>query len=129
MAARLVPCPACTRHVKVGPPSCPFCGGEVPTEVAPRPALPTGKPLTRAMLAFAGAAAVSACSSSSLSALYGAVVLPDAGDASSDAAVDTGQPSAHYGGFVMPDAGVDASDAGHGIAAYGVAILPDASDQ
>jgi len=62
MPSRLAPCPSCTRHVKVGAASCPFCGGDVPTEV-PLRVFPArgGKPLTRAAILFAGAAAVTAC--------------------------------------------------------------------
>jgi hypothetical protein len=153
MASRLAPCPSCSRHVKVGPPSCPFCGGDVPTEVAPRVSkLAPGAPLTRAALMFAGAAAVGACSSSSTGnplPAYG-VFIPDA--SISDAPVDTGEPSAHYGVFsdarvfddvgqggalygvftdaqaVEPDAGEDSGqDSGQGAAAYGGFVSPDGS--
>ncbi len=148
MASRLTPCPSCSRHVKVGPPSCPFCGGAVPTDVPARTfASPAGKPLTRAALMFAGAAAVTACSSNGPSpteardaeadhsqsvAAYGGFVRPDASE-TKDAAEDHGQAVAHYGGFVSPDAGHETTeDAGHEgphdgqvVAAYGVFANPD----
>ncbi len=116
--AMLTPCPSCTRHVKVGPPSCPFCGGQVPTPAPRAVTLPLGRPLSRAALMFAGAAAVSACSSSSTTA-------------TGDAAVDTGHGLPAYGGPVDAshadvlgdDAShVDAADTGQGMASYGVFI-------
>ena len=138
MASRLSPCPSCTRHVKVGSASCPFCGGEVPTDV-PLRATPAGRPLTRAAILFAGAAAVSACSSSttgptskdsgakkdssqefedgSVQALYGVFSIVDANDIEQEP--DAGQGVAHYGGFVGPDDG-------GAVAAYGVFANPDA---
>jgi hypothetical protein len=115
MASRLAPCPSCSRHVKVGPPSCPFCGGDVPTDVAPRVSTAgPGKGLTRAALMFAGATAVTACGTSTTSP------TPPA-----DAQADTGQAHASYGAIVNPeDAGTgdDASEAGQGMASYGVFI-------
>ncbi len=138
MASILTPCPSCSRHVKVGPPVCPFCGGDVPTSVAPRTVtLAAGKPLTRAAIMFAGAAAIGACSSSSsepltasLDAAYGFAVGPH------DAGTDV-EFVVHYGVVSMPDAASDAErvppadaatdaavDAPHGSfdAAYGVFI-------
>jgi len=127
MASRLTPCPSCTRHVKVGSPSCPFCGGEVPTDV-PLRGIPAGRALTRAALLFAGSAAVAACSSSSggqpLPA-YGVAVFPDAGSGTGSGG---GQFDAAYGVFVHPDAGSGTGsgsgsprvDDGGVVAAYGV---------
>ncbi len=116
MPSRLTPCPSCTRHVKVGPPTCPFCGGDVPVPAPRAVSLPVGKPLTRVAIALAGAAAVSACSSSSTSGPAPTV------DASADA--DSGHPIAAYGTPVF-DAGHDASEAGQPQPAYG-AMIPDA---
>jgi len=112
MASRLSPCPSCTRHVKVGSASCPFCGGEVPTDV-PLRATPAGRPLSRAALLFAGAAAVSACSSSTT------------GPAPSDAAVskDTGSSKDSAAKKDSPSQGFDD---GSIQALYGVAFIPDA---
>ncbi len=107
--ASLTPCPSCSRHVKVGPPTCPFCGGDVPVPAARAVALQAGKPLTRAALMFAGAAAVTACGGSS--SAYGVPVFPDASDAEASA------PDAH-------DAGADGdADAGQPMGAYGGPIL------
>ena len=95
MAARLAPCPSCTRHVKVGSASCPFCSSAVPVDVPARP-MPSTRPLTRAAILFASAAAASACSSSS---------TPPTG--AKDAAVSK-----------------DATDdLGQGMTLYGVAVL------
>ena len=150
MASRLAPCPSCSRHVKVGPPSCPFCGAAVPTQVAARVLnLAPGRPLTRAALIFAGAAAVTACSSSSSGGgttgthdaaidrgepepLYGVAVGPDGGEPEPAYGVavgpDGGQGGVLYGVAVQPDAGVE--DAAHdldgqAVAAYGVMADPD----
>jgi hypothetical protein len=145
MASQLTPCPSCSRHVKVGPPSCPFCGGDVPVNVPARPSL-VGRPLSRAALMFAGAATVAACSSTSAS-----VFIPDSGQPHDDGS--HGAPVPLYGGFDGsplygvyvnpddggPDSGNDATMADSGDdadasqpinvdAAYGVVILPDASD-
>src|ERR1700677_1051264 len=67
--ARLTPCPCCTRHVKVGSSACPFCGGDVPIDVPVRP-IAASRPLTRAAILFASAAAVTACTGA-VSAAYG----------------------------------------------------------
>jgi len=148
MASRLTPCPSCTRHVKVGSSACPFCGGDVPVDVPAR-AMPTGRPLTRAAILFASAAAVSACSSSTPTTggakdaeidhlgqgmpLYGVftdAVAPGSGTGSgSGFGEPDGGPVAAYGVFI--DA-AQFEDAGHvqdgsPVAAYGVFPHPDAS--
>jgi len=132
--------------VKVGAPTCPFCGGAVPTSVPARTfAIAVGKPLTRAALLFAGAAAVAAvpataCDSSTspttperdADADDGATGGDDGGDGIGDAV-------ALYGAFVdgdVPkndagedDAGDDDSGAGlpdgAGAPLYGAMALPD----
>ncbi len=137
MASRLTPCPSCSRHVKVGPPSCPFCGGAVPTDVPARTfAVPAGKPLTRAAILFAGAAAVTACSPSSSGpteskdaeadhghavAAYGVAVIPDGGQEG----FPDGGVSALYGVMAIPDSGEEGFPDGGVMAAYGVAVIPD----
>ena len=122
MPARLVPCPSCKRHVKLGPPSCPFCHGPVAPDAPARRVL-AGRPLSRAAIVFASAAAsaagVDACTASSSHdaglvidgepmALYGAVVQDDAMHAGEAAAADGGTTEAG-----TPDAntlgGVDAA--------------------
>jgi hypothetical protein len=113
MASQLTPCPSCSRHVKVGPPSCPFCGGAVPVDVPARPVL-VGRPLSRAALMFAGAATVAACSSTASQPSYG--VFVDAGIPNSDASERDGATVPHYGGFGNPG---DASPL------YGVHVNPD----
>jgi hypothetical protein len=115
MASRLTPCPSCSRHVKVGPPSCPFCGGDVPTNVPARPVL-AGRPLSRAAILFASAAAVSACSGTTRSTM------------SSDAAVDTGGPMPAYGVPGMPFEAGEPDDAGQPTPLYGIGPQVDAGD-
>ncbi len=114
MPSQLTPCPSCSRHVKVGPPSCPFCGGAVPVDVPAR-VVAAGRPLSRAALLFAGAAAVTACSSSTTSP------TPP-----KDAEVDTGHAVAAYG-VAITDSGEPGNDAsgepdGGAVAAYGVFV-------
>jgi hypothetical protein len=135
MASRLTPCPSCSRHVKIGPPSCPFCGGDVPTEVAPRVLkLAPGASITRAALMFAGATAVNACSSSTTSTTPTPDATADVGHGQPlyggftpelDATDDLGHAVPLYGNdagpFQEPDAGVDAGP-GQLDAAYGVII-------
>lgn len=136
--ARLTPCPSCTRHVKVGSNLCPFCGGSVPVDVPVRAF--AGRPLTRAAILFAGATAVSACSSSTAPTNEHEAGIEDGGFAAhygvfADALVmhedagtqhDAGTPEdtgvvAHYGGVVLPDGG-------QGGALYGGFIAPDSGD-
>ena len=138
MASRLAPCPACTRHVKVGSVSCPFCACAVPTLVPIRTfPIPRGRPLTRAVALFAGATAISACGEVTPSPvvttmdasapspdptpvpLYGGGVFWDAGEVTPDATTGT------------PDSGA-AEDAGDDVwwspVEYGPAGIWDAGD-
>jgi hypothetical protein len=89
MANRLVPCPSCTRHVKVTSTSCPFCGDAVPEAHRARERRAFVGPMTRAALTFGGVAtAVMASACSASQALYGAFV-PDAAYGSPDDASST----------------------------------------
>jgi len=97
MASRLTPCPSCTRHVKVGSATCPFCGCEVPADV-PLRAAPGAGPLTRAAIFFAGAAVATACSDQTQSMVSYGVFID--GGSLPDAVPDVGQGSAHYGVFI-----------------------------
>ena len=127
MSSRLSPCPSCSRHVKVGPPVCPFCGGDVPTTVPARSfAKAAGKPLTRAAVLFAGAAAVTACFDDS----KGTEPAVDGSTQGDDAGGDNdGQAVAAYGVMAAPpdagepDDGGDDHD-GQAIAAYGAPVQP-----
>ena len=74
----LLPCPGCTRHVRVSETVCPFCqvplSDEFRAQVQPRP--PAGR-LGRAALSALGAgtialASASSCSSVTVQPLYGA---------------------------------------------------------
>jgi len=135
MASRLSPCPSCTRHVKVGSAACPFCGGEVPTNV-PLRAMPTSRPLSRAAILLAGAAAVSACGGTTSTSATDAATSKDAAtakdsatskdsgakkDSSESQGFPDGALMASYGAFMNPE---DASFQ----APYGVFVNPDASE-
>lgn len=67
MNARLLPCPACARHVRVSEEACPFCAAALPATMAsrPLPRSPTTR-LSRAALFALGtsAAAIAACGGS-----------------------------------------------------------------
>jgi hypothetical protein len=89
MTIKLIPCVACSRHVKQGETACPFCGSTTPVVSGPEQRLPGG--LSRAALLAAVAAA-------------GGIVL---------AAADCSGGTALYGGSPPFDSGnADASEAG-----------------
>jgi hypothetical protein len=123
MAARLIVCPSCRCHVKLGASSCPFCGGDPPADASPRPESTTShRALTRAALLFAGASTVNACGgSTSPVVFYGPAPIEDAGTdaASTDASTNKGDASdgspssvVFYGPApIHEDAGTEASTA------------------
>jgi hypothetical protein len=122
MATRLIVCPSCRCHVKLGASSCPFCGEGPPADASPRPESTTShRALTRAALLFAGASTVNACSSTSPVVFYGPAPIEDAGTdaASMDASTNKGDASdgatsgvVFYGPApIREDAGTDASAA------------------
>ncbi|MBL8715192.1 MAG: hypothetical protein JNL79_04320 [Myxococcales bacterium] len=51
----LAPCTVCRRHIRLDEPSCPFCGGAVPTTLTAETATPR---LSRSALAALGAIGV-----------------------------------------------------------------------
>jgi hypothetical protein len=55
MTPRFSPCPSCSRHVKQGDNTCPFCDADVPHDAVPAVAVTAGR-LSRASLFAAGAA-------------------------------------------------------------------------
>lgn len=121
MSPRLLPCPACERHVRVTESLCPFCGDALPLayQSAGAANLPTKRLGRAAKFAFgaavAGAMAVSGCGDDSAPADSGTVTDSGSatdsgtpGDASPDAADDSGM-VALYGG-PPADSGADAGD-------------------
>jgi hypothetical protein len=103
MASRLIACPSCRCHVKLGASSCPFCGGEIPPDASPRPESTTShRALTRAAILFAGASTVNACGSPSPVVYYGPVPIEDAGEDASDGSPS---PVVFYGPAPIEDAG------------------------
>jgi hypothetical protein len=95
--SRLLPCPACQRHVDANETSCPFC--QAVLSPAPPCAGCSGPPvarLARAALVAAGAALLGAACSSSQSVLapYGVPPHYDAGtDSPQDAGAATDGPA------------------------------------
>ncbi len=62
MRSPLVPCPRCSRHVRVAEPSCPFCSAAFTREALPSPRVGTTQRLGRGKtFAFASAIAVVGC--------------------------------------------------------------------
>jgi hypothetical protein len=65
----LVPCPECSRHVRVSEKECPFCASSLDLAGTPEPQLPRGRLSRAATLAFGAtlvsASALAACSSDS----------------------------------------------------------------
>lgn len=57
----LVPCPACTRHVRVSESACPFCDAALDLGHIPEPALPTRRLSRVALVAFTSSLALGAC--------------------------------------------------------------------
>jgi hypothetical protein len=107
----LVPCPSCDRHVRATERACPFCSAALPEAAlaaAPAVAPVAGRGLTRAAILFAGAAAITGCSSEQPVVMYG----PAPVDASSDANDASNLPDvvAMYGPAII-DSGSDANDA------------------
>jgi len=50
--SHLVPCPACSRHVRVTEPTCPFCGDGLALAGTPAPSLPKSRLGRAATFAF-----------------------------------------------------------------------------
>lgn len=94
MSRRLLPCPACARHVAISEATCPFCTGALDFSGAatlPVANAPAGRRLGRAALLAlgAGAAAIAACDGGQVTALYGGPAYDagalDAADANTQA--------------------------------------------
>lgn len=59
----LVPCPACSRHVRASEAACPFCSAELPSSLAARAVPAAPRRLERlAAFTFAATVAVTGCS-------------------------------------------------------------------
>lgn len=106
MTTGLVPCSACSRHVKTNEPVCPFCREPRLATAEPRAMdlSPTAQGLSRGALLLAGVAVIAACGKETAPpqrqlavALYGAppIVEVDASSPQPDTAPST---SAHADG-------------------------------
>jgi hypothetical protein len=125
-APRLVPCPACNRHVMSHEGECPFCAAPpAPGSGEPEDARPRGR-LGRAALFAAGASAtlIGACSSSIIPP-YGTSPI-DAGSASdsADGAADGGGGSAGGGAHGAGGRGAGGGSGGTGIKPDGGGVVP-----
>lgn len=125
MAARLLPCPSCQRHVRIHERSCPFCADSIPERVAPP--IPTSAQTSR--LGRGARIALGAAFAAALPACGGASPEPQApgpGPAPTSTAApdpggpdDDGAPVAEYGAPAPPD------DDGSNVAEYGAPAPPD----
>jgi hypothetical protein len=114
MTATLRACPACSRHVRVTEPACPFCGGELDAAFrsAASPRVPAVGRLSRAALFALGAgglAAGSACGTASNQSLYGGSSCPDIVGDVNECAVVVSEAGTEAGADGAPDS--SASDA------------------
>jgi hypothetical protein len=122
MLERLIPCAACSRHVKSSDAECPFCKAPMLPLAGPPP-----EPFRRmaaAAAVAAGVVALTGCSSSSSSTAV------TAGDAQVDdaAEVDAVSGAVFYGVAGFEDATVpgkvDASDDGPSLVVFYGAVMP-----
>ncbi len=139
MSGRLLPCPACARHVRIIESFCPFCGNTLPLAYqSAGPAVLPKRRLGRAALAAFGAAAImSGCGGDDTSATDSSITVDSSADSTMadsstpDATADTGIAPA-YGAPVDagPDAMADATADTSVAPAYGAAAdagPPDAT--
>ena len=119
MSAQFWPCPGCSRHVKRGDTSCPFCGATASVDVGPTRVL-AGR-LSRAALFAAGAVgaavATTDCSSSpTLGVMYGCPI-PNCGIETQDASASDGpsEAEADAGDASPPSEPTDSSSAADGL--------------
>jgi hypothetical protein len=131
----LVPCPECSRHVRVSEKECPFCALPLDLAGTPEPQLPRGRLSRAATLAFGAtlvsASALAACSSDSDTGNGGgatstAGAAGAAGAATAGASTGGGTVGPVYGapGGDVSFAGADTGTAGKGggpIPVYGAA--------
>lgn len=122
--SHLVPCPECSRHVRVTEVACPFCALPLDLASSPEPQLPRARLSRAATFAFgatlASASALAACSSDnddgvgSVVPVYGAPAggtVNSAGSGGAESGASSGG-SAHSGGAtVMPVYGAPAGGA------------------
>jgi hypothetical protein len=105
----LVPCPECSRHVRVSETECPFCASPLDLAGTPEPQLPRGRLSRAATLAFGAtlvsASALAACSSDSDTGNGNGGATSSAGSAGKAGAASSG---AGGGGTVGPVYGAPA---------------------
>jgi hypothetical protein len=114
--ASLVPCPSCTRHVRIGESSCPFCSAAVPSDLRPRIALSSpGARLSRAAIfALGTSAATLACG--------GIEGVPTGSSGSSGSSSSSG--SSGHGGSSGSSSGYGSSGSSSGYGSSGSAVPP-----
>src|SRR5882724_11130153 len=113
----LVPCPECSRHVRVSETECPFCALPLDLASTPPPQLPRGRLSRAATLAF-GATLVSA---TAISACGGDAEQSGGPSDAGAAGVSIGGAVASYGGPAGGQFGISGSGGAGGIPPLGAA--------
>jgi hypothetical protein len=112
----LVPCPGCSRHIRIAERECPFCGSALSANLASKVIPGSTQRLSRAAaFVFTTTLAVTGCGDSS--------PTPDA--AAGDAVADNGGPGPLYGA-PADDGGIDAIYGAPPDARVDAAVTPDA---
>lgn len=114
MAASLVPCSSCARHVRSSEEVCPFCRAVV-TSASPRPSVSAEtRRLTRVAFALAGATALAGCGKETAAPAdaapevaiayppYGQPMIPDPPPVLADAALEPAVAAPPYGQPMIP---------------------------
>jgi hypothetical protein len=114
----LVPCPECSRHVRVSEKECPFCGLPLDLAGTPEPQLPRGRLSRAATLAFGAtlvsASALASCSSDSGTGTGNAGAPSTAGAAgAATAGAGGGTIGPVYGAPAGGDLGIAGADNGN----------------
>ena len=135
MAASLVPCPSCARHVRSSERACPFCRSALSTDLAARAVPGTTQRLSRAAaFTFAASLAATGCASDPVpndaatvtdTGSDAGTIVTDTGPADTGAPTDTGAP-ADTGTQADAGAPVDAGKDGSIGVRYGSPPRPDA---
>ena len=132
MTERLIPCAACSRHVKASDAECPFCRASMLAVSAPATA--PYRRMTAAAAVAAGVVALTGCSSSSDGSRASADDASTGDDSSvgNDASVGVFYGLATFDASLTPITNIDASpppadagDEGSAIVFYGGAGVPD----
>lgn len=137
----LVPCPSCARHVRASESHCPFCQGELPSDLGTAAVPNTRRRLDRvAAFTFATTVAIAGCaggfdgestdsqeqeSVGGIQPMYGNPPIFDAGPPVTDAGTPDANPCDAGPIVIWPGGGWDDDDPGSIHAMYGLPVVID----